>query len=56
MIFEVRWDSKAEEELEKLPEDVSRRILKRVRSVVESGKGIESLRDLKSGLGIIEHL
>ena len=52
MMFEVRWDPKAEEQLEKLPKDISRRIVNRVRAVVESGKGIEHLRDFKYGFKI----
>jgi len=52
MMFEVRWDPKAEEQLEKLQKDISKRIVKKVRNVAESGRGIETLKDFKYGFKI----
>lgn len=47
MKFQVRYDPKAEEQLEKLPKEVSKRIVKRMRFVGETGRGIESIKDEK---------
>ena len=49
MIFAIKWDPKVEKQLDKLPKDISRKIIKKVRKVAETGRGIESLKEFKYG-------
>ncbi|MBS3060937.1 MAG: type II toxin-antitoxin system RelE/ParE family toxin [DPANN group archaeon] len=49
MSFELRWDLKAEEQLDKLPKEISIRIVKKVAQVAETGRGIEALKEFKYG-------
>ena len=52
MKFEVKWDPKAEKQLEKLPKEISNRIIKKIGEVAETGRGIESLKDFRYGFKI----
>jgi len=52
MKFEVRYDPKAEEQLDKLPKDISIRIIKKMREVSETGRGIELLKDFYYGFKV----
>jgi len=49
MIFEIKWDLKAEKQLDKLPKDVSRNVIKKIRKVAKTGRGIETLKEFKYG-------
>lgn len=49
MRYEVKYDPKAEEQLDKLPRDISKRIVKKMKWVGETGQGIESIKDKKYG-------
>lgn len=40
MKYEVRYDPKAEKQLEKLPRDIAQRIVRKMREVAETGRGI----------------
>ncbi|QQG38613.1 MAG: type II toxin-antitoxin system RelE/ParE family toxin [Candidatus Woesearchaeota archaeon] len=51
-MFEVKWDPKAEEQLEKLPRDISRRIVIKTKKVAENGRGIEPLKEFVYGFKI----
>ncbi len=52
MKFEVKYDPKAEKQLEKLPKEISKRIVKKMREVAETGRGIEILKDEKYGFKV----
>ena len=52
MKYEVKYDPKAEKQLEKLPKEISQRIVKKMREVGETGRGIESIKDEKFGFKI----
>ena len=52
MKYEVRYDPKAENQLDKLPGDVARRIIRKIREVGETGRGIETLKDEKYGFKV----
>ncbi|MBS3088948.1 type II toxin-antitoxin system RelE/ParE family toxin [Candidatus Pacearchaeota archaeon] len=52
MKYEVRYDPKAEEQLRKLPKEISERIIKKMRYVGETGQGIEVLKDEQYGFKI----
>jgi len=47
MIFQVLYDPNAEKQLDKLPRDIAKRIIKKMREVGETGHGIETLKDEK---------
>lgn len=50
--YGVKYDPKAEKQLEKLSQDVIRRILKKMRKVGETGRGIETIKDEAYGFKI----
>jgi len=52
MSYEVKYDPKAVKQLEKLPKDIARRIVKRMRQVSEDGRGIETLKDEQYGFKV----
>ncbi|MBU2615856.1 MAG: hypothetical protein KKC19_02020 [Nanoarchaeota archaeon] len=52
MRYFVRYDLKAEKQLEKLPKEISQRIIRKIRNVAETGRGIESLKDEAYGFKI----
>lgn len=52
MRYEVRYDPKAEKQLEKLPKDISKRIVKKMREVGESGRGIETIKEEAYGFKV----
>ena len=52
MKYEVRYDSKAEKQLEKLPKEILIRIVKKLREIGETGRGIEILKDENYGFKI----
>ena len=52
MKYEVKYDPKAEKQLEKLPREVASRIVKRMRLVGEDGRGIEKLKDEQYGFKV----
>ncbi len=52
MKYEVRYDPKAEKQLDKLPSEIAGRIVKKMRNVAETGRGIESLKDEEYGFKI----
>ena len=52
MKYEVRYDPKAEKQLEKLPREVTQRILKKMRYVGETGRGIETIKEEKYGFKV----
>ena len=45
MKYEIRYDPKAERQLEKLPGIVVQRIVKKLRETGETGRGIEAIKD-----------
>ncbi len=49
MKYHVRYDPKAEKQLEKLPRDIAGRIVKTMGKVGEDGRGIESLKEEQYG-------
>lgn len=49
MKYEVKYDPKAEKQLDKLPKEIAQQIVKRMRFVGETGRGIESLKDEEYG-------
>lgn len=51
-MFEVKWDPKAEKQLGQLSREISSRIVKKIREVAETGRGIELLNDFKYGFKI----
>ena len=52
MKFEVRYDPKAEKQLDKLPKEISQRIVKKMREVSETGRGIETIKDEEYGFKV----
>ena len=52
MKYEVRYDSKAEKQLEKLQKHIAQRIIKKLREVSETGRGIETIKEEKYGFKI----
>jgi len=52
MILKIIWDPKAEKQLDKLSLDISKRIVKKVKKVAETGRGIEILKEFKYGFKI----
>ena len=49
MKYEVNYDPKAEKQLDKLPKEIAQRIVKRMRFVGETGRGIGPLKDEEYG-------
>ncbi len=49
MKYVVRYDPKSEKYLEKLPKSLAARIVKKMREVGETGRGIELLKDEQYG-------
>lgn len=49
MKYEIRYDPKADKQLEKLPIEIARRIVKKLREVGETGRGIETIKDKAYG-------
>lgn len=49
MKYEVKYDLKAEKQLDKLQKETAQRIVKRMRFVGETGRGIEPLKDEEYG-------
>lgn len=52
MKYEVRYDPKAEKQLEKLPNNIAQRIIRKLREVGETGRGIETLKEEEYGYKI----
>jgi len=52
MKYEVKYDTKAEKQLEKLPRSIARRIVGKLRDISETGRGIETLKDEAYGFKI----
>lgn len=52
MKYEVRYDPKCEKQLKKLPKEISIRIIKHMRKVSETGRGIEPIEDKRYGYKI----
>lgn len=52
MKFEVYYDPECEKQLEKLPREISVRIVKKFREIAETGKGIDSLKDAEFGFKV----
>ena len=52
MKYEVKYDPKAESQLDKLQKEILRRIVKKLRNVGETGRGIETLKDEVYGFKI----
>lgn len=52
MSFQVKWDEKAIKQLEKLPKEITRRIVLKIRRIAETGRGIEPLKDFSYGFKI----
>ena len=52
MSYEISWDPKAEKQLEKLPKEISRRIVLKLRYVAIDGRGIEALKEAEYGYKI----
>lgn len=52
MKYEVKYDPETERQLEKLPREISQRIVKKMKEVGETGRGIEILKDEKYGFKI----
>ena len=49
MTYEVRYDPKAEKQLEKLPKEIASRIVRKLGEVAQTGRGIESINDKEYG-------
>ena len=47
MKYEIKYDPKAEKQLEKIPQEIARRIIKKMRKVGDSGHGIETILSKK---------
>lgn len=45
MNYAVRYDPKAEKQIEKLPKEIAGRIILKMHEVSETGHGIESIKD-----------
>jgi len=52
MKFEVKYDPNAEDQLDKLQKDISIRIIMKLKSVGETGKGIDKLKEEEYGYKI----
>ena len=52
MKYAVRYDPKAEKQLEKLPREDAQRTVKKMREVGENGRGIEALKDADYGFKV----
>lgn len=52
MKYEVRYDSKAENQLEKLQKHIAQRIIKKLHEVSETGRGIETIKEERYGFKI----
>mgnify|MGYP001570937289 CR=1 FL=1 len=52
MKYEIRYDPKAEKQLDRLPKSVARRIILKMREVGETGRGIEALKNETYGFKI----
>ena len=52
MNFEVKYDPKTEKQLEKLPKEIARRIVKKISQVGENGYGIEPITNAPYGFKI----
>ena len=52
MNYAVRYDPLAEKQLTKLPKEISKRIVKKIREVSETGRGIESIKEESYGFKI----
>ena len=52
MKYEVRYDPKAEKQLEKLQRHIAQRIIKKLSDVSENGRGIETIKEEKYGFKI----
>ncbi len=52
MMYEVKYDPKAERQLDKLPKDIAARIVTKISEVSEAGRGIESIKEKKFGYKI----
>mgnify|MGYP001593687123 CR=1 FL=1 len=52
MKYEVKYDPKAEKQLDKLPRDIAKRVVKKLRDISETGRGIEILKDEEYGYKI----
>ena len=52
MIYEVKYDPKAEKQLENLPKNAARRIVLKLRETGETGRGIETLKNESYGYKI----
>lgn len=49
MTFKIKWDPKAVKQLEKLPKDVAKRIVEKLRLVGLTGRFVEFLTDHEFG-------
>lgn len=45
MKYSVLYDPKAEKQLEKMPNEIARRIVLKMREVGETGRGIETIQE-----------
>ena len=45
MNYEVRYDPSAEKQLEKLPSEITKRIIKKLKGVSGTGRGIETIKE-----------
>lgn len=52
MKYEVRYDPKAEKQLEKLPKEISKRIVEKMREIGETGRGVENIKNKEYGYKI----
>ena len=52
MNYAVRYDPLAEKQLAKLPQEISRRIVKKIKEVSETGRGIETIKEEAYGFKI----
>jgi len=52
MKYEVKYDPKAEKDLDKLPKDIAQRIIKKLKYVSETGSGIEAIKEKAYGFKI----
>lgn len=52
MKYEVKYDPKAERQLDKLQKEIAKRIVKKLHEAGETGRGIETLKDEMYGFKI----
>ncbi len=52
MNYEVRYDPSAEKQLEKLPSEITKRIIKKLKGVSGTGRGIETIKEQMYGFKI----